>query len=560
MTDLSVLIPARNEMFLARTIEDILQNSQGDTEVIAVCDGGWPDPPIADHPRVHLIYHAESIGQRAATNEAARLSQAKFIMKCDAHCAFDEGFDVKLMEKFEYDWTVIPRMYNLHAFNWKCKSCNDEQYQGPTPTKCDKCGGTEFERVMIWQKRESRKSDFMRFDSNMKFQYWGAYGKRPEAQGDIADQMCAIGACWMIHRERFWDLGGLDEEHGSWGQMGVEIACKSWLSEGKQVVNKKTWFAHMFRTQGGDFGFPFPLSGRAVQKARDHSRKLWQGNTWPKAVRNLDWLLDHFKPVPDWHDEKGSPPVVKIDTKYSETNIKEVKRNKKGLIYYTDNRCEERIVDVCRKQLKKLCPNFEIISVSQYPIDFGKNIVMDLPRSSDSMYRQILEGLKASTANVVYLIEHDVFYHSSHFAFTPLHKHRLYYNLNRWAVDAVTGQALHYVSWCNSFIVAYRGLLLKYMTEFVDMIDKVGYSRRTMGHAIGKRKFEGVTSIPVDTFRSEYPCIDIRHSNNFTRNRFKREEFPRRGIHEWELVNEIPFWGRTKGRFDKFLREISNGL
>ena len=35
--DLSILIPARNEMFLRRTIEDILEHMEGDTEIIAVC-------------------------------------------------------------------------------------------------------------------------------------------------------------------------------------------------------------------------------------------------------------------------------------------------------------------------------------------------------------------------------------------------------------------------------------------------------------------------------------------------------------------------------------------
>jgi glycosyltransferase involved in cell wall biosynthesis len=542
LMDLSILIPARNEMFLARTIEDILENIEGDTEVIAVCDGEWPEPPIPDHPRVNLIYYGEAIGQRAATNEAARLSQAKFIMKCDAHCAFDKGFDVKLMADCEYDWTVVPRMYNLHVFNWKCKSCSNETYQGPTPVKCEKCEGTEFERVILWQPRWNRKSDFMRFDSNMKFQYWGALEKRPEMQGDIADTMSLLGAAWFIHRKRFWDLDGMDEEHGSWGQMGTEIACKAWLSGGRLVVNKKTWFAHMFRTQGGDFGFPYPLSGKAVGRARKRSKELWQGNTWPKAVHKLDWLLDHFKPVPDWHDIGEKKPTDRVLTK--------------GLVYYTDNRCEERIMIVCRNQLKKCCPGFEIISVSQYPIDFGKNIVMNLPRSSVSMYRQILAGLQASTVDIVYLIEHDVLYHPSHFDFVPLQKHRIYYNLNRWAVSAEDGQALHYISWCNSFVVAYRKVLLRFLTEFIDLIEKVGYSRRRMGHAIGKRKFEGVVHYSVDTFRSEHPCVDIRHSNNFTRNRFSRDQFPRRGIEEWELADEVPFWGRTKGRFDDFLKGV----
>ena len=143
MRDLSILIPSRNEMFLRRTIEDILEHREENTEVIAVLDGLWADPVIDDHEDVTLIYHSKSVGQREATNEAARISTAKFIMKCDADCAFDQGFDRKLMEDCEYDWTVIPRMYNLHGFDWVCDICGDRRYQSPTPTKCNKCDNTK---------------------------------------------------------------------------------------------------------------------------------------------------------------------------------------------------------------------------------------------------------------------------------------------------------------------------------------------------------------------------------------------------------------------------------
>ena len=121
MRDLSIVIPARNEMFLNNTINSILSKCEADTEVIAICDGSWAVEPIPQHERVTVVYHPESIGQRAATNEGARLSQAKYFMKCDAHCDFDKGFDRKLMEDCEYDWTVIPSMYNLHAFDWDVK-------------------------------------------------------------------------------------------------------------------------------------------------------------------------------------------------------------------------------------------------------------------------------------------------------------------------------------------------------------------------------------------------------------------------------------------------------
>ena len=41
MPKLSIIIPSRNEIFLSRTIQDILENIEEDTEVIAVMDGAW---------------------------------------------------------------------------------------------------------------------------------------------------------------------------------------------------------------------------------------------------------------------------------------------------------------------------------------------------------------------------------------------------------------------------------------------------------------------------------------------------------------------------------------
>lgn len=207
--NLSILIPARNEMFLTKTIQNVLENIRGDSEIIVVCDGNWPDPPIPDDPRVHAIYHSIPIGQRAAVNEAAKLSRAKFVMKLDAHCSVGPGFDEILTAECEYDWTIVPRMYNLHAFDWECQNCKARIYQGPKPSKCEKCEGTEFEMVILWKEKHNPTSDFMRFDRNLHFQYWTAYKKRPEAQGDLAETMSILGACYLMHRERFWELGGI---------------------------------------------------------------------------------------------------------------------------------------------------------------------------------------------------------------------------------------------------------------------------------------------------------------------------------------------------------------
>ena len=176
LKDLSILIPARNEMFLSRTIEDLLKNIRGDTEIIAVCDGNWPEPSVNDHKQVTLIRHSKSIGQRACVNDAARFSTAKYLMKMDAHCTVDEGFDIKMIEDMQDDWTMVPTMRNLHAFDWICQKCGHRWYQGPDPINCTECDNTtEFEKDIIWKPRPSPRSTSYRFNRNLQFDYFGQY-------------------------------------------------------------------------------------------------------------------------------------------------------------------------------------------------------------------------------------------------------------------------------------------------------------------------------------------------------------------------------------------------
>jgi len=306
MPELSVIVPGRREEFHARTVSDILANIRGDTEIIAVCDEAWPEPPIPYDKKVIVLHFPTPAGQRGAVNHAARVSRATYIMKLDAHSAVDEGFDVKLMAPYKdgrlgTDVTTIPRMYNLHAFDWEC-TCGFRTYQGPKPSPCPRCQGPDFGKHIVWQPRQSRRTDFARFDGELHFQYWQKYDRRPEAQGDLADVLSSVGACFFMRRDRFWALGGLDETHGSWGQFGTEISCKSWLSGGRQVVNKTTWFSHMFRTRNG-FSFPYQISGNDQERARRYSRDLWRHSKWPLQVRPLSWLIRKFWPVPGWTDE-----------------------------------------------------------------------------------------------------------------------------------------------------------------------------------------------------------------------------------------------------------------
>lgn len=298
--DLSVIIPARNEMFLRNTVDDLIMNKRGNTEIIVWLDGKWANPGIQKHDDVSVIYSHVSVGQRAAMNRCVYVSSSKYIMKVDAHCSFDEGFDVKMIAKMKDNYTMAPIMYNLHVFDWVCNLCGFRKYQGPTPEKCEQCGSSDLFRDIVWITKRNPRSSSYRFDRDLHFQYWKEYSKRCDVVDDLSESMSLQGSCFMLTRERYLALNMADEKYGSWGQQGTEVACKTWLSGGRVVINHSTWYGHMFRTQGGDFGFPYPLSSADVAKARDYSKFQFLDGNWEQAVHPLSWLIEKFSPVPDW--------------------------------------------------------------------------------------------------------------------------------------------------------------------------------------------------------------------------------------------------------------------
>lgn len=305
--DITVVLPGNNEMWMSRTVEDILKNKRAKTEVIAVLDGGiWANPPIPQHPDVNVVYIPSTIGQRAATNVGVRLSKAKYIIKADAHCSFDEGFDQKMIDFFkEYgdNITAVPIMRNLHAFDWKCYHCGWKKDQGPTPPKCESCGKNDkIRRKITWDLRPGKYSQSYSFDSQPHFQYFQEYKQRPEyAEGKekgCTESMSLQGSFFMATREKYWELNLSDESVGSWGNQGLEVACKTWLSGGRVLVNHKTWYSHMFRTQGGDFGFPYDQSGNAVDRTK---KKVWEhffNGKFKQQIHPVSWLVEKFWPIP----------------------------------------------------------------------------------------------------------------------------------------------------------------------------------------------------------------------------------------------------------------------
>jgi hypothetical protein len=233
-----------------------------------------------------------------------------------------------------------------------------------------------------------------------------------------------------------------------------------------------------------------------------------------------------------------------------------------GVVYYTDNRLDENIMQACQEQLKKAVGQNHIVSVSLQPLDFGENIVLPLERGYLTMFTQILAGLEKLDTDIVFFAEHDVLYHPSHFEFIPPEKDKYYYNTAVWKLRLEDGHALHYDCQQTSGLCAYRELLLEHYKERVkrteealNSLEHKEFKRfiRNQGFEPGTHgRTERVDNYKAESWESSSPNIDIRHNLNLTSSRWRKDQFRnQRYTKGWIESDTIPEWGKGIGIIER---------
>ena len=287
MAKVSIIIPARNEPHLQKTINDLFTKAVGEIEVIVMLDGYWPNPPLKDRDNLIIVHRGSVHGMRANENGAARIASGQYLMKCDAHCMFGEGFDEILKADCQDDWLVIPRRYSLDADKWeKSESYIDYLYL-TYPYADDKQFGFGFHGRKLTGATKGKHGFYM--------------PERQRAGVLIDDIMAFQGSCWFMHRKKFLEIDCLDTEHYKNGmhQESIELGMKVWLSGGRVVRNKKTWYAHWHKSQSSHYG----LSKKEKYKSNDYSADFWMNDKWSKRTRDIEWLVDKFWPIPGWPED-----------------------------------------------------------------------------------------------------------------------------------------------------------------------------------------------------------------------------------------------------------------
>ncbi len=282
MSKLTIVIPSRNERFLPNTILDLLEKAHGDIEIIAVLDGYWPDPPIPENPNVILLHKGKSQGMRSGINSGVAIATGEYIMKLDGHCMLDEGFDVKILQNIEDNWVVIPRRKRLDAEKWCLQDVGkpdiDASYLS-YPDNPNDWGGAGL-NGRIWTNRIRKRIDV-----------------------PIDDELSFQGSCWVMKKTYFHELELMDEHnYGPFWNEAQEIGFKCWLSGGRVVRNKTTWYAHLHK--GKKYGRGYFLPKNWATKGNRFTMSWFGGRGWHKQDRPLSWLIEKFMPMPDWDQAK----------------------------------------------------------------------------------------------------------------------------------------------------------------------------------------------------------------------------------------------------------------
>lgn len=278
MSKLSIIVPARNELFLPQTVDGLCKSITGDAEIIVILDGYWlADLPQEDE-RVTYLHRGKARGMRAAINAAVAISKGEYLMKTDAHCLFAEGFDEVLKADCADNWLVIPRRYSLDPDNWS--------------------------------RRDKAPVDYMYYfypylhpdDLGLHGRQWDER-RRERADIDLDEDLSFQGSCWFMRRSHWDRIGGMSEKGyetfmGEPQEIGFKTQLGEW--EGKVMRNKKTWYAHLHK--GKRFGRMYFFSSAERTRANAYSFDFWWRNRWTERKHDIEWLLDQWMPMPHWPD------------------------------------------------------------------------------------------------------------------------------------------------------------------------------------------------------------------------------------------------------------------
>lgn len=217
-----------------------------------------------------------------------------------------------------------------------------------------------------------------------------------------------------------------------------------------------------------------------------------------------------------------------------------------SIILISANLVPEKFLNEVCLRLQDIFLDLDIdrISVTHKWLQFGKNIVVDLPRHHLSIYRQALIGAKEAETKYIAIAEDDVLYSPEHFKYRPS-PGKFAYNMNAWNIytwtEPIFSQKLSGRKNLNGLICE-RDAFIKTMEERFAKWPNDG--EINLGHWGEPGKYEkklGITPVEFEHFTTNPPNVIFSHETELSFTNLGT----RKRLGEIRAY-DIPYWGTAK--------------
>lgn len=200
----------------------------------------------------------------------------------------------------------------------------------------------------------------------------------------------------------------------------------------------------------------------------------------------------------------------------------------KAIIYLSSNQEDPEFEKKIQEDIAKKHGNMQIISVTQKPTNFGKNIcVGEVGASGFNFCRQVLIACENANTDFVIHTEADCLYSPDYFKFNPEKLDACYRNTNIYVQKYKQDFACKKEMSTFSSIVGREFYIkrLKYLFEGMPMWSM---EYKNFPKEIGKSLFD-----KFEYFETEYPCLSFKTGKGM-RHHSHTDEVP---------VYKLPYWG-----------------
>ncbi len=217
----------------------------------------------------------------------------------------------------------------------------------------------------------------------------------------------------------------------------------------------------------------------------------------------------------------------------------------KTILYYTSNREDPNFERKIQDNILNSCGDIPIVSVSQKPIDFGKNIcVGDVGHSYLNEFRQILIGAKEAKTEYLIFTEADFLYPPEYFKFEPTGGNIYRYD-NVWIIFKHRPTVYFKKQYSIGAQICKREFIIKELEKYLEGQPEWADGKFSIRNVDKSRKID-YNDAPFEYFSGENACISFKTGDSMSKRTIVMNN---RG----SRASVLPYWGNCVDLCKKYL-------